>query len=219
MTNLNMDMMCISEIWGKKNEFTKFKLQQILELEGFELLVDIRPYSTGGGTAIAINKAKFKISRIHTPQVTGVKYTAAFVKSTQVSVICPKLLVLAFYSLPSSRIAVRKKLIENMHRTIVDAKADNSQLVIIVAGDRNGIPISDLLGISPRLVQLVDKPTRKNKILDVILTDSPGLFGKIDIFPPLTPDNPATHKPSDHSIPVTQPIYCSTERRSISILR
>jgi hypothetical protein len=42
---------------------------------------------------------------------------------------------------------------------------------IIISGDRNNIDISTLLSIDPSLRQTVQRPTRGDKILDVIVTN------------------------------------------------
>ena len=69
----------------------------------------------------------------------------------------------------------------------------------MLSGDRNSIEISDLLTIDSSLRQLVDKPTRKDKILDVILTNLAKYYKTPCIIPPIKPDIEGRGAESDHS--------------------
>ena len=76
---------------------------------------------------------------------------------------------------------------------------------IIISGDKNEIDVSELLLIDPSLRQLVNKPTRGNNILDVILTNLGRYYCEPVIIPPVNPDNPATAVPSDHMGIIAKP--------------
>ena len=76
---------------------------------------------------------------------------------------------------------------------------------IIISGDKNEIDVSELLLIDPSLRQLVNKPTRGNNILDVILTNLGRYYCEPVIIPPVNPDNPARAVPSDHMGIIAKP--------------
>ena len=57
-----------------------FKIKEILELRGIEIIFDIRKDSVGGGTAVAVCSEKYSISGINTPRVHGIEVTVALVK-------------------------------------------------------------------------------------------------------------------------------------------
>ena len=76
---------------------------------------------------------------------------------------------------------------------------------IILGGDKNDMDISPILRCGLKLHQIVDRNTRKNKILDVIIMNTSGLYNSPVIAPPILPDNPCLGQPSDHSVPVCAP--------------
>ena len=76
---------------------------------------------------------------------------------------------------------------------------------VIIAGDRNNLLIEKLLLIDRSLRQIVTKNTRKDKCLDVILTNMGKFYNKPIICPPIKPDNINQGIPSDHKVPVAIP--------------
>ena len=65
--------------------------------------------------------------------------------------------------------------------------------------------IAPILSCGLKLRQIVDKNTRKDKILDVIIMNTSGYYQSPIIAPPIQPDDPSTGQPSDHSVPVCTP--------------
>ena len=65
--------------------------------------------------------------------------------------------------------------------------------------------IAPILNCGLKLHQIVDKNTRKDKILDIIIMNTSGYYQSPIIAPPIEPDNPSTGQPSDHSVPVCTP--------------
>ena len=65
--------------------------------------------------------------------------------------------------------------------------------------------ITPILNCGLKLHQIVDKNTRKQKILDVIIMNTSGFYNSPVIAPPLQPDIPGVGQPSDHSVPVCAP--------------
>ena len=84
------------------------------------------------------------------------------------------------------------------------------QAGLVLGGDKNNLNISTLLTGIPRLRNIVTKPTHKNKILDVILTNLHSLYDVPIIAPPVPPDNPLQGVPSDHSVPIATPLAMSS---------
>ena len=76
---------------------------------------------------------------------------------------------------------------------------------IIIGGDKNKMDISSLMNNNLKLRQIVTKPTRKNEILDIILTNLHPYYGTPVILPPVHPDVPGQGVPSDHSVPLAVP--------------
>ena len=83
---------------------------------------------------------------------------------------------------------------------------------IIMGADRNSMDISPIINCGLKMRQIVDKPTRKNKILDVIITNVPDLYKSPVIVPPVPCDVPGAGVPSDHSVPVCATGWSSAGR-------
>ena len=98
---------------------------------------------------------------------------------------------------------------------------------MVLGGDKNNLNISTLLTGIPRLRNIVTKPTHRNKILDVILTNLHALYDIPIITPPDKPlqvfiirfyyhrhcHNILTNVqgvPSDHSVPIATPLAMSS---------
>jgi hypothetical protein len=77
----------------------------------------------------------------------------------------------------------------------------------VLGGDINCLKTDLLLSISPAFRQIVLKPTRKDKVLSVIITDLHRYYQEPIILPPLKPDKLGIGKPSDHSVPVCQALH------------
>ena len=76
---------------------------------------------------------------------------------------------------------------------------------IILGADRNNMDISPILCCGLKLRQIVDKNTRKSKILDIIIMNIGRYYKSPLIAPPIQADNPRAGQPSDHSVPVCIP--------------
>ena len=76
---------------------------------------------------------------------------------------------------------------------------------ILVGGDKNKMDISSLLNCNLKLKQIVNRPTRKQEILDIVLTNLFPFYNAPVILPPVQPDVPGQGVPSDHSVPICVP--------------
>ena len=74
---------------------------------------------------------------------------------------------------------------------------------MILGADKNTMNIRPLLNCGLKLRNIVDLPTRKGKILDVLLTNIPQFYNSPVIVPPVSCDNPTSGKPSGFSYPHT----------------
>ena len=112
-----------------------------------------------------------------------------------------QIIVCSFYSPPNTRKS--DELLEHMTCNLQQLLLKYPKAGIIIAGDRNSIPIEKLLTIDHSLKQIVTKSTRKNKCLDVILTNMYLYYNEPEIYPPVEPDKEG--HPSDHLVPVSTP--------------
>ena len=77
---------------------------------------------------------------------------------------------------------------------------------LFIGGDINNLPLAPILSSIPHARQIVTKPTRGDRILDVIITNIPQYYGEPDVVSPVFPDKPGCGVPSDHGVPVAVPL-------------
>ena len=87
----------------------------------------------------------------------------------------PKIIICAFYFPPKSKKARELALLSHLTLTYHSLKTIHPTAKVIILGDRKEVSIDKFLGISGNLQQIVDKPTRKGNILDIIVTDMASL--------------------------------------------
>ena len=80
----------------------------------------------------------------------------------------------SFYSPPNSR--KNSKLCDHIVTTLQMLSTQYPNSPIIMGADRNSMDISPIINCGLKMRQIVDKPTRKNKILDVIITNVPDMY-------------------------------------------
>ena len=85
-------------------------------------------------------------------------------------------------------------------------------LHFIIAGDTNELDLTQILNLSPNLLQIVNKPTRRDPVtgvealLDPIITTLASYYQTPKCLPPLDCDPDSNGKASDHRIVVAHPI-------------
>ena len=85
-------------------------------------------------------------------------------------------------------------------------------LHFIIAGDTNELDLTQILNLSPNLLQIVNKPTRKDPVtgvealLDPIITSLASYYQTPKCLPPLDCDPDSNGKASDHRIVIAHPI-------------
>ena len=100
---------------------------------------------------------------------------------------------------------VRDKLKDHIIGTLQMLTTKYPGCRILVGGDKNKMNISPLLNDNLNLRQIVTRPTRKQEVLDVLLTNLFLFYNTPIIIPPVQPDLPGQGVPSDHSVPLCIP--------------
>ena len=163
----------------------------------------------GGGAAIAVRTEKFTISKLNIPIPKSVEGFWGLLKTKVITGKISVIIVCCFYSPPRSR--KNPVLIEHITLTLQSLLNLHPNAGIIISGDRNSIDISTLLTIDPSLRQSVDKFTRGQQILDIILSNLHSFYNVPEIVPPITPDQPGKGVPSDHNGVIATPHTNSTQ--------
>ena len=94
-------------------------------------------------------------------------------------------------------------LIESLH--VIKSQHDN--IHVLVLGDFNKVDISDLLDSYGQLQNIQVDPTRKDVILDLLLTDLHTSYLPTLTRPPLDVDVDKKGVASDHNIVIFPPAY------------
>ena len=190
-----------SEVWEKKeSKKHKFKIDEMLELEGISYVSTPRPNRRGGGSAITCDESKFYLKEINLPNPDNLEVTFAALRPKAVESPQFVIILCAVYSPPRSR--KKAKLVDFISNTYNYLKSTKfPSAYFSLGGDINDLNPELLINISPKFRQIVTLPTRGKKTLSVIITDLGEYYQCPEILPPLQPDVLGRGKPSDHNTP------------------
>ena len=165
------DVSLLCEVWQK--EESKLHMQHIehmLQIDGLQYFSTTRPRGKrGGGAAIIVNREKFNAQKLDIQIPQKLEIIWALVKPKSEAAQIRNIIVCSFYSPPRSRLM--NKLKDHIVGTLQMLTTKYPGCGIFVGGDKNKMNISQLLNNNLKLKQIVSKPTHKNEILDVILTN------------------------------------------------
>ena len=91
------------------------------------------------------------------------------------------------------------KLVAHITHEVESFLSSNPDGGVIVSGDMNFLDLGALLETDASLKQVVKVPTRKDKTLDIVVTNLKKYYLSPIAILPLQPDDPAHAHPSDHS--------------------
>ena len=187
-----------SEVWQKKESKNhKGKIEEMLEISGISYASTPRPGRRGGGSAITCDEKKYDMKHIRVENPDELEVTFAIIKPKAKEARNINIIACSFYSVPRSR--KKEKLVDFITENYHKIKSKYPSAYFIGGGDINDLKIDHLLAISPAFKNISNKPTRKDKVLDVLITDLSGHYDETMIMPPIEPDVPGDGKPSDHS--------------------
>ena len=203
----SVDVGICCEIWEKKEDKIHLKeIEHLLEMHGLSYHSSTRPTQRGGGTAVIVNSKRFRsreLKEIKVPSNLEVVWVLA--KPVNNNAEIKNIILCSFYSPPHARSKLKNELADHIVGTLsmLTVKYENS--AIFVCGDRNNFDITPLLNNSLKLKQIVSLPTRKNKILDICITNMSKYYNTPSIVSPVEPDDLNNGVPSDHSVPFCVP--------------
>ena len=156
----------------------------------------------GGGVGIVADTTKGALRKIEVPIPFKLEIVWGLFRPRD-TCHYKDIIVVSFYLPPKTK--KKPKMFDHISVTLHQLLYKYPAAGILIGADRNEFDISPLLSITPRLVQMVNQPTRGNKILDVLISNMSNLYACVEIHPPVVPDI-AGHSPSDHSVPVAYPL-------------
>ena len=200
-----VDVSLLSEVWEKaENQKHKAEIELMLEMEGLKYFSTTRPRGKrGGGAAIIVNTERFKVENLNVQIPPHLEVVWALAKPRSEAAKIKKIILCAFYSPPRSRL--RFKLKDHIIGTLQVLTTRYPECGIFIGGDKNKMDISQFLNCNLKLKQIVNRPTRKQEILDVAMTNLFPYYNAPIIVPPVQPDVPGQGVPSDHSVPLCIP--------------
>ena len=196
----------LSEVWEKKeNVLHQSCIQELLELKGISYISTPRPGTRrGGGTAIAACPKKFSLVKLNIEIPNSVEVVWGLLRPKKIIGRIRKIILCSFYCPPRSK--KKTILIDHISTVLNKLKVDHPDAATIIAGDKNDLDESRILALDPTLVQLVRRPTRKDKILSIVITDLRRFYVEPRIVDPIPVDNPMIGVPSDHNGVLVEPL-------------
>ena len=197
------EVICISESWERED----LPLKELLELEDFEVLTNVKQRDfKGGKPAILVNKEKYHVKSLCPEPITvpeGVEAPKMLSSKSRAKYIA---IASIYYRGPKS--TKKEELFDHIAQSFHFLSAKyGSDIQFIIAGDTNRLNLKPITSLSPNMKQLVQVPTRLNP--DAILDPIISTLGKW-YLPPITkpPINPnvGDGKPSDHLVVLMLPL-------------
>ena len=214
LQNLKPDICLISETF----ETDKRPIKEIFENSNFESYSYHRSgRAPGGGCAIVFNHDRFSVEeiKIEAPEEVETVWALFVPKQALKGWKVNKIAVGSYYISPKSKHKQETidNIVENIHR--IRSKYDND-VRFLIGGDFNKKDFGDVIDSYGALHQVVTQPTRKNSILEILLTDMATFYHPVSTIEPLECDEDKIGEDSDHKIVVFAPknnIRFKTERK------
>ena len=204
----NVDCILMSESWERE----KFSLKQLLNLDNYEIVMNVQQRDARGGKPAILVKTDHYFVKNLTPDVitvpTGVEAAWALIMP-KIKNSKNKIKSIALCSLYYSKKFTNKTDLYDHIATsynILMSKYGKS-LQICIAGDLNRLGLSPIISLSANFEQVVRVPTRLNPdaILDPIITTMRKFYLDPVTKPPIRNDE-GNGQPSDHLIVLFEPI-------------
>ena len=198
----------LQEIWEQIDDFDfQYEMEKMLEFEGLKYISAPRPKNSKGtsygGVALIVNTTKFSCEKLNVIVPSNLEVIWCLVRPKTQSTIFKSIIACSFYSPPNKK--KNTKMADHIVSTLHMLKTKYPDSAIILGADKNQMDITPILNCGLKLRQVVDKPTRKGKVLDILIMNTSGFYQSPVICPPIQPDDPSTYQASDHSVPVCVP--------------
>ena len=206
--NLSLDIMereiglaFLSEIWEKEeSKEHQYKLEEMFEMNGLAYISNPRKVKRGGGAAIIANTKFCTIKKLPIIPPKPLEVVWGLVKPTSSLAKIKQIIAVSFYAPPKTKKS--GELLDHITCNIQELLIKYPNAGIVISGDRNDIALHRFLSIDHTLRHLVTLNTRKNKLLDIIVTNMRKNYNDSIINPAVNPDDPNIGKASDHQVPV-----------------
>ena len=190
-TTNNIDLCFISETWLNKNVPSN-----LICPDGYVIVRKDRADGRRGGGVAIVCRNDWKIR----PIISESNFECLW---CEISTTNSKYYTASIYH-PPDPLYDESALLEYLSESMEQILSELPTARIILAGDVNHLPIKDL-SCQHNLQQLVNKPTRGERVLDVVLTNCPHLWRQPKVFKGLVR--------SDHMAIMVSPVTLSKPER------
>ena len=201
---LGPDLILTSETW----ERGRHPLNNIIGTSQYQSISYHREGKRkGGGCAITFNNSRFMVEKLSVDIPAGVEAVWALVTPRKDTSRCKikRIAVGSFYISPNSM--YKHTTIDHIIETVQLLRAKfNNEVNFLMGGDVNRLNIKLFLDSFGALKQCVTTPTRREAILEIILSDISQLYHPPTTLPPLQADPDKGGSDSDHNIVIFAPL-------------
>ena len=205
----HIDLTIVCEVWETEVQpKLNSTLEYFLNMKGLQFIScgARKNKRRGGGVGIILNNAKFTAKKLDiiVPGVLEVVWILVRPKKVTLENTFREIITAGFYSPPGK--GKNNALLDHLTTTANSLLSKYPKAGLILGGDKNGMNVSPLITSLPRTLQIVTKNTHNDKILDIVLTNLHQYYAVPVVLSPVKPDNPSTHKDSDHKYAVAVPL-------------
>ena len=197
LTELDLDVALISETW----ERVLPNLEMLIDSETYNVISRKRVGHPGGGVAILVKKTYNTLDPdLNPPQGIEVIWRILRVKVKNRTFHVG---LSALYVPPRSRLM--NETVEFMISSIHILNARYKDITFLIGGDINNLVLQPIIDSLENMKQVVETPTHRNRVLDIILTNMKENYYPPFVRDPLECDEDLPGEPSDHKIVIFLP--------------
>ena len=195
----------VSEVWEQsESKEHLFQIEKMLQIDGLKYISTSRPSNKrGGGVALVVNLEQYSCEKINIFTPKDLEVVWGLLKPKSKSAQSKKIIACSLYSPPNN--GRNTRLADYLVGALQMLSTKYPDAGIIMGADKNKMDITPILNCGLRLKQTVNKFTRQDKIIDILIMNLSKFYNSPIVAPPLNPDDPSKAKPSDHSVPVAIP--------------
>ena len=178
----SVDVAFLQEIWEKEgNPDFESKVERMMEINGMLYFSSPRPLDSRGyaygGTAIIVNSQHFEATKLPITPPSGIEVSWCLAKPKTYPQKFKNLILCSFYCPPIKR--KNSKLSDHLTSTLHMLYTKYPDSGILLGGDCNKMDLSPILNCGLKLRQVVDKNTRGNSIIDVLIMNIASYYNSL----------------------------------------
>ena len=175
MLERNISVSFVSEIWQRSDKKEhNLEIEKMLEEDGLKYISTARKANARGisygGAALIVDLEKYSCEKLNISVPQNIEAVWGLLKPRAGSAQFKKIIACSFYSPPNKR--SNSKMADHLVTTLHMLNAKYPDSGIILGADKNKMDIRPLLNCGLKLRQVVDKNTRQNSILSIIIMNT-----------------------------------------------